>query len=130
MPFYYNRIAAASYGTKWAVPGARNSTWPDFSSSQGGGGDCTNFISQCLYAGGWNMRQEGYLINPYAWYCRPKRHWDHSKSWASADHFAYFLEISGRARPCNLNELMLGDLIAEEITGHGIRHWMLVTQVS
>jgi Putative amidase domain len=72
MPFYYNRIAAADYGTKWAVPGARNSTWPDFSSSQGGGGDCTNFISQCLYAGGWNMRQAGYVnVNPYAWYCRP-----------------------------------------------------------
>ena len=25
---------------------------------------------------------------------------------------------------------MIGDLIAEEITGHGIRHWMLVTQGS
>jgi len=59
----YNRRAAVRYAQKWAL--ARNPAYYDFSEI---GGDCTNFASQCLYAGtgvmnftpefGW------YYINP------------------------------------------------------------------
>ena len=124
MAYYYNRIAAITYALKWAQ--ARNSTvWPDFSSSAGGGGDCTNFISQCLYAGGWTM-----CYGPLGWYSWPKRAWDHSRSWTSADAFDDYIKRSGRATPCGLEDLDIGDLISEEIDGHGIRHWMMVTKES
>lgn len=42
----YNRQAAVAYAHKWAF--ARNPAFYDFSAL---GGDCTNFASQCLYAG-------------------------------------------------------------------------------
>lgn len=42
----YNRQAAVAYAHKWAF--GRNPAFYDFS---GLGGDCTNFASQCLYAG-------------------------------------------------------------------------------
>jgi hypothetical protein len=125
MPFY-NRVSAITYAVTWAK--LRNPVWFDYSGHHGGG-DCTNFISQCLYAGGWNMRYDALMgANPYAWYCWPERGgWDHSRTWASADNFAYFLKISGRARPCGFDELMLGDLVLETIGEYGIRHVMMVT---
>lgn len=42
----YNRQAAVAYAHKWAY--GRNPLFFDFSDL---GGDCTNFASQCLYAG-------------------------------------------------------------------------------
>ena len=43
----YNRSAAVEYAHQWAF--GRNPEFYDFSQI---GGDCTNFASQCLYAGG------------------------------------------------------------------------------
>jgi hypothetical protein len=42
----YNRAQAIAYAEKWALK--RNPAYYSFS---GLGGDCTNFISQCIYAG-------------------------------------------------------------------------------
>ncbi len=42
----YNRLAAVAYAKRWAM--ARNPAFYDFSEL---GGDCTNFVSQCVYAG-------------------------------------------------------------------------------
>ena len=42
----YDRRAAVAYAHKWAY--TRNPAFYDFSDI---GGDCTNFASQCLYAG-------------------------------------------------------------------------------
>ena len=46
----YDRQAAVEYAHKWAF--GRNPDFYDFSEI---GGDCTNFASQCLYAGGGVM---------------------------------------------------------------------------
>ena len=43
---HYDRSAAVAYARKWAF--GRNPEYYDFG---GIGGDCTNFVSQCLYAG-------------------------------------------------------------------------------
>lgn len=45
--FAYNGEAAAKYAKKWY--NSANSTYNDH---HGNGGDCTNFASQCVYAGG------------------------------------------------------------------------------
>ncbi|PEA29973.1 amidase domain-containing protein, partial [Bacillus toyonensis] len=45
--YYYDPNAAVNYALTWAL--SRNSAYNDYS---GGGGDCTNFVSQALYAGG------------------------------------------------------------------------------
>ena len=73
----YNRQAAVDYAHKWAL--SRNPAFYDFSQL---GGDCTNFASQCLYAGtgvmnftpefGWyyidaNNRTPSWTGVPYFW---------------------------------------------------------------
>ena len=46
----YDREKAVAYAHKWAY--GRNPAYGDFSEM---GGDCTNFVSQCLHAGGAPM---------------------------------------------------------------------------
>jgi hypothetical protein len=46
----YNRAKAVEYAHRWAFD--RNPLYSDFSRM---GGDCTNFISQCIHAGGAAM---------------------------------------------------------------------------
>ena len=88
MPLY-NRIAAANYDTTWALH--RNPMWAN-DSVPGHGGDCTNFVSQALHAGGWIMIPPSYL-SLCPWYAEP---FDYSRrsrtpSWASANHFGKLL---------------------------------------
>ncbi len=44
---YYSAKNATTYAKKWC--GSYN---PDYKNNSGNGGDCANFVSQCLYAGG------------------------------------------------------------------------------
>lgn len=46
----YNRALALAYARRWAF--SRN---PQYYSFDGIGGDCTNFISQCIFAGAGQM---------------------------------------------------------------------------
>lgn len=46
----YDREAAVAYAREWV--GKRNPRWPDYSRN---GGNCQNFVSQCLLAGGIPM---------------------------------------------------------------------------
>ncbi|MCI5625590.1 MAG: amidase domain-containing protein, partial [Clostridiales bacterium] len=57
----YNRQATVQYAHRWAY--GRN---PRFYDYQGLGGDCTNFASQCLYAGTGIMN----FTPVYGWYYR------------------------------------------------------------
>ena len=58
--FAYNPGAAIEYAQKYAYD--YNSDYKNYNSS---GGDCANFVSQCLYAGGlamtdgWHYRNSG-----------------------------------------------------------------------
>lgn len=46
LEFPYNREAAVKYAVEWAY--RRNQEYYDFEQI---GGDCTNFVSQCILAG-------------------------------------------------------------------------------
>ena len=54
MFFEYDRMAAVEYARKWAL--GRN---PKFRDYEEWGGNCTNFISQCINAGGIPMDPYG-----------------------------------------------------------------------
>lgn len=76
----YQRTDAVNYAEKWALK--RNSTYLDFEKL---GGDCTNFTSQCIYAG-------SRVMNPkpvYGWYYynSSKR----SPSWTGVSYLYQFL---------------------------------------
>jgi hypothetical protein len=82
----YNGAAAASYAdTYWQN---YNSAWPSFA---GSGGDCTNFVSQALYAGGIGMRTSPTYSGTSAWYMvQKKKRWSYSTSWVNAQDQSIF----------------------------------------
>jgi len=122
-------MAAANYAMAFAL--GRNPLWAD-DAGPIGGGDCTNFVSQALYAGGWKMIESGGVAGIGTWYATPLDYTrkERSKSWASARHFELFLNLGGRARPCLLPEMQIGDVMLEYQDGSDTaNHVMIVTKV-
>src|SRR5438128_9857359 len=86
--FAYNGAAASAYAdTYWLN---YNPAWPSFANS---GGDCTNFVSQALYAGGIAMRPSPAFSGAAAWYMVKNRRgrWSYSPSWVNAQQQSIFL---------------------------------------
>jgi hypothetical protein len=83
----YNGAAAAAYAdTYWQT---YNPAWPSFANS---GGDCTNFVSQALHAGGLSMRPSPTFSGDAAWYMAKKRNrWSYAASWVNAQHQSIFM---------------------------------------
>lgn len=80
----YNRANAANYAIDWGddmnIP--PDGPYGDYS-QQMGGGDCANFASQCVYAGGMPMISGG-TTDAYWYYVSGS---DRSPSWTGADFF-------------------------------------------
>ena len=76
----YERDAAVSYAKRWAF--GRNPAYYDFSRI---GGDCTNFVSQCVFAGSGVMNETPVL----GWYYKgPDRR---TASWTGVEYLYNFL---------------------------------------
>lgn len=93
----------------------RVSPWGDFSEI---GGDCTNYASQVIYAGGAPMIK-GYTLEWY-YYSYQNR----SPSWTSAELLYNFLSHNKSTGPhgkeiSSINDLLTGDLIQLDFTGDG-----------
>jgi hypothetical protein len=85
----YNGAAAAAYAdTYWST---YNTAWPNFAKK---GGDCTNFVSQALYAGGISMRTDPPYSGSAAWFMTQsgRKTWSYSTSWVNAQDDSAFLE--------------------------------------
>ena len=76
----YNRTLAINYATKWAL--SRNPKYYNFDSV---GGDCTNFISQCIFAGSKKMNYS----HKNGWYYNSG--YDKSPSWSGVEYLYNFL---------------------------------------
>ena len=76
----YNRRAAVAYAHKWAY--TRNPAFYDFSEI---GGDCTNFASQCLYAGTGIMN----FTPEFGWYYIDAT--DRAPAWTGVQFFWDFM---------------------------------------
>ena len=76
----YNRARAVEYARRWAL--SRN---PLFTNFAGRGGDCTNFVSQCIYAGSCRMN----FTPDFGWYYINEN--DRAPSWSSVEYFYDFL---------------------------------------
>ncbi len=100
----YNRRRAVQYAQKWAYE--RNPAYYDFSEI---GGDCTNFISQCLYAGSGVMN----YTPETGWYYRSIN--DRSPSWTGVEFLYDFLVTNNTrgpfAREGSAEDMRLGDVI-------------------
>lgn len=76
----YDRPAALAYARKWAL--GRNPAFLDFENL---GGDCTNFISQCVYAGSGVMN----FTPTFGWYYRSPS--SRAPAWTGVDFFYNFM---------------------------------------
>ena len=113
----YDRISAVNYAKKWAL--SRNPRYYDFDSI---GGDCTNFISQCIFSGSKVMN---YKLNNGWYYINGNKK---SPSWTGVEYLYKFLinnkEVGPRAKVANQNELQIGDIaqlsFGNNIFGHSL----------
>ena len=76
----YNREKACDYAREWAH--GRN---PQYYNFDGIGGDCTNFASQCLFAGCGVMN---YTRDTGWYYVSPD---DRAAAWTEANYFRNFM---------------------------------------
>lgn len=76
----YDAARAVEYALQWAM--GRNPLFPDFA---GIGGDCTNFISQCLLAGGATMND----TRDFGWYYFSPD--NRAPAWSGVEFFYDFL---------------------------------------
>ena len=87
----YDREAAVAYALEWA-----HNFNPDYPNFSKGGGDCANFISQCLTAAGFEMNGDWYCESswdPRALY-NPNYNWNWSKLWSGAKEQYEYLKNS------------------------------------
>ena len=76
----YDRAAAVAYAHEWAY--RRNPSYYDFSPI---GGDCTNFASQCIFAGAGVMN----YTPTFGWFYRSAN--DRTPSWTGVQYLYDFL---------------------------------------
>ena len=115
----YNRNLAVEYAFNWALD--RNPKYYDYEEL---GGDCTNFISQCLYAG---TKQMNYRKN--AWYYKDAN--NKSPSWTGVEFLYNFLTSNNYEGPKGFlttrEDIELGDLIQLSFDGIIFGHTLIVT---
>ena len=106
----YDRAAAATYAdTYWK---SYNSAWPSFARK---GGDCTNFVSQALYAGGIAMRPSPPNTGAAAWYMLQSkgRRWSYSLSWINVQAQSSFLtSVLGATEVASYDGVAPGEIVA------------------
>ena len=112
-----------------------NPDYRDFNNTGSRGGDCTNFVSQALRAGGWrDVWGLDYKSTSVWWYWKwpPFQSW----TWVNANKFFWFASGSGRADIVNISAdlnrrftLQLGDIVQIDYERDGeMDHSMIVTK--
>jgi Putative amidase domain len=122
----YNRVSAVNYAIKYALE--PNKQYKYFKFVNGNGGDCTNFVSQCLKAGGAPMDYNN--IRPW-WYLNGKA----SICWNVAHALYWYLKINQSTNRNvikglevqDINELEIGDVIFYENYKNVIFHAAIIT---
>lgn len=115
----YNRENALAYARRWAL--SRNPLYYDYA---GIGGNCTNFVSQCLYAGSCTMN----YIPLYGWYYLSPA--ERTPSWTGVEYFYNFLtgnkSVGPFAAEVTAEELAPGDIVQLGREEAGYYHTLFV----
>ena len=118
----YDREAAVRYAHLWAY--GRNPAYYDFDAL---GGDCTNFVSQCLYAGAGVMS----FTPTFGWYYRSVR--DRAPAWTGVEYLFRFLTRTGAglgplAALVPPEELLPGDLVQLSFADGAFTHCLVAEE--
>ncbi len=115
----YLRERAVTYAKKYAF--GQN---PIFGNFRGIGGNCTNFVSQCIYAGSCVMN----YTPTFGWYYVSLD--DRSPSWTGVEYFYNFMtantDVGPFGRDATLDEIETGDVIQLGNKTDGFYHTLLV----
>ena len=115
----YERENAVRYARKFAF-----SQNPYFQSFAGIGGNCTNFVSQSIFAGSCQMN----YTPTFGWYYISLS--ERSPSWTGVEFFYDFITknkgIGPFGREASLDELEIGDVIQLGRNGVGYYHTLIV----
>lgn len=118
----YNRFLAVGYAKKWAL-----SHNPNFYNFGRIGGDCTNFVSQCLLAGGALMNYE--KIKGWFYISANNR----SASWTDVEFFEKFLTknigIGPFAKIAPVEDLEVGDIIQLRQNYYRFNHSLIISKI-
>lgn len=120
----YNRKKAIEYAYNWW-----NNRNPNFLNFDNLGGDCTNFISQCLYYGNIPMQSQ----NKLGWYYFTSQ--NRSYSWAGVQEFFNFCtknttDFGPRAKVVLVSMVEVGDIIQLQQFGRDrFHHNLIITKI-
>lgn len=119
----YNRELAITYAERWVS--RRNPIYYNFDRI---GGDCTNFVSQCLFAGSSRMN----FTPIVGWYYLSLN--NRTPSWTGVEYLFNFLINNNGAGPfaeqVNKNDLEIGDVVQLGRDTFDFYHAMLVTDTN
>ena len=116
----YHRIHAVEYARTWAL--SRN---PLFSRFDAFGGDCTNFISQCIFAGSCVMNE----TPTFGWYYRAQG--DYAPAWTGVPFLYNFLidnmDVGPYGTEIPIESAEMGDIIQLGRSDGTFYHTLIVT---
>ena len=127
-------VAAYTYDRNAAADYAYNNAYNDVPGSwrfEYSGGDCANFVSHSLKAGGWREIGGSYTSDD-AWFYNYPYRYGYSHTWTLADKFYRFMSRTSRANPCSVvrysHLLEKGDVVQADWDRNGVwDHTMIVT---
>lgn len=119
----FNTDAAVRYALRWAL--SRNPEYYNFSDL---GGDCTNFISQCIYAGSNVMNYDPI----FGWYYISS--YDRAPAWTDVEFFYDFFTgnegVGPFASEISSEDVTVGDVIQFSSPGNTrFNHTLIVTRI-
>lgn len=118
----YNRNAFVEYAQKWAL--SRNPQYYNFDTV---GGDCTSFISQCIYAGSSRMNYQKDL----GWYYINGN--NKSPSWSGVEFLYQFLIHNQGVGPQGIettqNKIEIGDIAQLSFDGKKFGHSLAIIKI-
>lgn len=118
----YNRANVVNYARKWAY--SRNPKYYNFDSI---GGDCTNFVSQCIFAGcnvmNYSKENGWYYINGN----------NKSPSWTGVQFLYNFIcnnELVGPyGKECSQSNIEIGDIAQLSFNGITYEHSLVIVKI-
>ncbi len=117
----YNRQKAIEYAHKWAY--SRNPSYYNFDKV---GGDCTNFISQCIYQGSKVMNH-----NKLGWYYVNGN--NKSASWTGVEYLYNFLINNKSVGPfgeeVDISKLQVADIVQLSFDGKKFAHSLIIVDI-
>lgn len=117
----YDRQAAKAYADYWAY--RRNPMYYNFNEL---GGDCTNFVSQCVYEGSNVMN----YTPTFGWYYINLN--DRAPAWTGVNEFYNFITKNKEEGPygslSNVSNIKVGDVIQMKINHDYFHHSVIVVE--